>query len=388
MINAISVIKSELLFWQQLSPFQIRRELEKRFPHLSPENYAILSESISISKQLSNKSFPFDFWLASQNTFEQATNFHVAEFHAQLLRDYSSHILDLCGGSGLDAVAFLQQNATVSSCEIDQAAYRKLQINHQLYGLNKWTIKPKSCLLENPKNYSALFIDPMRRQNQRRLVQLADYLPAISDLVPFLQSGKPLLYKTSPLLKITPEITHDFKLVFVSYQFECKEVLLVKNIPNLPERSIYISDSKTILDCTIPNHFQLNFDPDIYKKSKFIYEANPALLKSETEDFVLSQFDIFRPDKNCGYFFGNSLSVEHLVNTHYLIDNQFYKYSQLNLIVSQFSGEIIIKKKNTSVDIESIKLRKPKNKTNEKLILFLTELNGKTGFWSGKFVEH
>ena len=373
--------------WLPLNSFQLRKKLESRFPGLTTENYSWISEAIELSTRLSEKNFPFHFWLSSFQTFEQATNFKIAQFHSRLLSKPNGKILDACAGAGFDAIAFLNDGNQVTSCELNESSAKKLNLNRELYGLSNWKINQTNCIDENPKSYSALYFDPMRRMNNKRMVRIEDYSPGIQEIAKFTKSGIPILIKTSPLLTITPEIKNEFQMIFVSRHFECKEILLAKNLIHLPQNSLYFAD----------HDFHFNLDnlqdqPNENGKSdlnefQFIYEPNPALLKSGMVKQAASHFDIVQPSENCGYFFGNNYDVEHLFRRYQLIDNQYYKINKINKRMNQFSGEIILKKKNSSFDLNSIKLGKRKIIDNSKTIFFITEHEGKTVFWIGKSVD-
>lgn len=373
--------------WKSLNSFQIRKKLEAQFPELSVEKYSWISESIELSKRLSEKNFIYPLWLSSIQTFEQATNLNIAKFHSRLLSNHSGHILDACAGAGFDAVAFLNDGNEVSSCEINQSTVSKLNLNRELYGLNRWKILNSNAVNENPKNYSAVYFDPMRRINNKRMVRIEDYSPGINELGKFLQSGLPVLIKVSPLLTITPELIDSFQLIYVSHDFECKEILLGKNVTHHPKNSIYISDHDSLFNL---DNFPLTETKTLTNEINsfpWIYEPNPALLKSGFVKSVASQFEIVQPSENCGYFFGSNSSVEHLFRRYQLIDSQFYKINKINRMMNEFTGEIILKKKNSSLDLNSIKLRKRKVSGSTKTIFFISENEGETVFWIGKSVE-
>lgn len=368
-------------YWKRLNPFQIRSKLLEQFPDLPNESCAVISESIELSHRLQEKNFVYDIWLGSIQTFEQATNFQLTQFHAQLFNQKSGHILDACGGLGFDAVGFIRQGLNVTTCEINPMSAEKLTVNKELYSIDTWKIKPTSCLDETPKPYTGIFIDPMRRVNNRRMVKIDDYSPAVSDLTVFLDSGLPVIIKTSPLLTLTDELKAKFQIVYVSHNFECKEILLCKNLKTIGQQSVYISESDKLFNI---QDYEESWNPSVPENSRFIYDPNPALMKSGGVDFLASQYDINRPDQFFGYFFGNNETVEHLFARYHLIDCHYYKINKLSELTAGFNGEIILKKKNSSIDLERIKLRKRKISEKTILVIFITERDGETVFWMGR----
>ncbi len=380
-------ILSQLEFFQQQNPFKLREILKSNFPQSSITELSTLSESIHLSKRLKEKAFPYPFWNLSTHVFEQATDFRLAEFHSELLRPVSSHILDGCGGAGFDGFAFIKSGHKVTTTENDPIHVSNLEQNKSTFKIKDWEISNSSFLELNPNVFTAIYLDPMRRKDSGRFVELEDYEPSFSKIMNWLPPNLPVLIKVSPLLKITESLRKDFQLVFVGLNRECKEVLLARNFKNLSSENLFIWETGKIINLN-----QFNKNPELINMNlntcEFIYEPHAALLKSRRQDDVSSSLNLRKPSEDCGYFFGNSVDVEHLYEHYQLIDKQYHKLSSLSEYLNNNpSFNFTFKKKNSSVDLEAYSRKIKWKKDRKELILFITEVNEKAVFWIGSKVS-
>lgn len=377
----------QLGFLQTLNPFKLREVLKSKFPKSTNSELSALSESIFLSKRLKEKAFPFSFWNLSTHVFEQATDFRVAEFHSDLLKPYGTHILDGCGGAGFDSLAFINSGFNVTTTEVDHTHCSNLEKNLAIYNLGKWKVIGSSFLNLNPNDFSVIYLDPMRRKGTGRFVELEDYQPSFSEILNWLPSHLPALIKVSPLLNITEKLKDDFKLIFVGLDRECKEVLLARNFKNLGSENLFISEMGKIINLEPQS---TNPEPLIsdLEQMDYIYEPHAALLKSNRQTEMAASLNLRKPASDCGYFFGNNISVEHLYERYHLIDKQYFKLSSISdYLRNNLQYNFIFKKKNSNVDLEIYSKKYKWKKGQKGRIIFISEVNGKAVFWVGQEIE-
>jgi len=382
-----SLIISKLDSLKSQNPFKLREILQSHFPQSTNSELSELSESIFLSTRLKEKAFPFSFWNLTTQVFEQATDFRIAKFHSEILKKHSKHILDGCGGAGFDSVAFSKSGFNVTCSEINQTHYLNLEKNKNIYQFGSLKLIQTNFLELNPNDFSAIYLDPMRRKDSGRFVDLEDYEPSFSKIINWLPPKLPVLIKVSPLLKITEKLRKDFQLVFVGLNRECKEVLLARNIITLEKENLFIWESNRIINLENLPQTQ-NFVFDNFENTEFIYEPHAAMLKSNRQNEFSNSLNLRKPSEDCGYFFGNNAHVEHLYERYQLIDKQYYKLSFLfEYLKNNSTFNFTFKKKNSNVDLE-IYTQKMKWKKNQKeLIIFISEVNGKTVFWIGSHIK-
>ena len=382
-----SFIISQLDFLQSQNAFKLREILLFQFPQATNSELSELSESIFLSKRLKEKAFPFSYWNFSTQIFEQATDFRIATFHSEILKKHCKHILDGCGGAGFDSLAFSKSGFKVTCSEINQKNYLNLEKNKTIYQIEGLKLIQTNFLELNPNDFSAIYLDPMRRKDSGRFVELEDYEPSFSKILNWLPLKIPVLIKVSPLLKITDNLRNDFQLVYVGLNRECKEVLLARNIETLKKENLFIWESNKLIN--LENLQQTpNLDFESLDKIEFIYEPHSALLKSNRHNEFSNSLNLRKPSEDCGYFFGNNTHVEHLYERYQLIDKQYYKLSLLfEYLKNNPTFNFTFKKKNSNVDLEIYSRKMKWQKNQKELIIFISEVNGKTVFWVGSHIK-
>lgn len=375
---------SNLSAYQKLDLFTLRKKLQVDFPNLSVSDLQLLSESIQLSNRLSEKAFPFQFWNLKTTVFEQATDFRLAKFHASLLKPFSGLILDGCGGAGFDGLAFYLEKINVLSTEIDPIHFHHLVSNKTLYELQNWNINHRNFLELNPENFSALYLDPMRRNSNSRFVKLEDYEPSIDEILKWLPDSKPVLIKVSPMLQISEQIKRNFQITYVGLNWECKEILLSKHFSNLRSENLFIYEESNIRFLNEESE-HYTADSQQLTGTQFIYEPHPAILKSGFENQIFTSLNLRKVSKDTGYFFGKDTNVEHLAKKYYLIDSEYNKYSSLGTYLSENSQfNFVLKKKNSNIDIDKISRKLDWKKGNPERIIFISTANNESAFWVGE----
>lgn len=357
-------------------PFKIRQWININYPELSSQDKLWLSQSLSLSKRLKEKRFPFSFWWITQNLFEMATDFRIANFHAQLLKGMSLEVTDLTAGSGFDLSAFLIAGLKVSGYETDPGSFSLLERNLNYYFKDHFQIF-KQSLFGNPGKVPEFwFADPMRRSGSGRTFRLDDYSPPFSEIVSMKGKSAGCLVKISPMTNLSDPALNGFKKVIVSLEGECREILLIHGNTEIADGSMWI-DGKFFN----PENEINQVHPSAEEGKRFIYDPDPAVMKSGHLSFWADKVGLSLPASDSGFPQGFSGSVEPLFNPFLLIDDHSYKIKDIPELARKYSPRrVILKKKNSSVKLEEIEklLGNKTGKTDPPVYLFITGENEKT----------
>ena len=195
----------------------------------SPEQAAASWEMADLRRRAEAK-----FGAAAQGMYftreagEQASGARAAAYHAgRFVAAGLTHVADLCGGIGGDALAFAGQGLAVTLYE--RAPVRALfaRENARVQGLESLITVIEADVTTSDINAPAAWFDPARRQDKRRVSDPDDYLPPLSFLDDLAVNGI-----TDVGVKVSPAVDHSLaaqynaELEFVSDRGECKEALL------------------------------------------------------------------------------------------------------------------------------------------------------------------
>ncbi len=244
---------------------------------------------------------------------EQTSSEITAEYKANLIAGDS--LIDLTGGFGVDAYYFATHFKKVTHCEINDTLSKI--VNHNFTVLNKHNVETIatdgiSYLAKQPKKYDWIFIDPSRRDAQRKKVFfLNQCLPDITEHVDlFFEYSSNILVKLSPLLDLSKTL-NDLKYVkeihCVAVKNEMKELLFVleKNYNKSPKiitiNFIYNEMYKYVFQSNRITDIKYNFIDN------YLYEPNVAILKSGGFKHLSADFNLSKLHPNTHLFTSNKL---------------------------------------------------------------------------------
>jgi hypothetical protein len=242
---------------------RIQTSLRKRFPGLEPRHLQALMELAELRPRLLRKCGMHPSSWCAREALEMASSRATAELHANVLPS-GGRILDCCSGIGCDAVHLAERNE-VLCIESDPVTARMCRHNLQLVHASAavfvgtaeyWSAALRSSALD------AVFADPARRDEKRRVFDAEDASPPLS----FFQRAfpsLPLLVKTAPAARVSDTF---WGRIWVSHQRECKEQLLHRGL-DLPDRCVIDAASgfrwaPAFVDVPSPNEARWLIEPN------------------------------------------------------------------------------------------------------------------------------
>lgn len=234
--------------------------------------------------------------LFDREGLEMATHERVAEFHASLFPP-DEHIVDMTCGLGADLIAFARRGL-VTGYDTDADRLRLARHNLEVHGLD-------ACLVQHTNGSDLLeyaFADPARRSGGKRVSRDGDaYEPPLDELVPVLSKAKGAALKLSPLLDDRLLESLGGQVVFVSYDRECREALVLYGVcrREKPATAVHIESGEWL-----EGGEQAIFGFD--SVGSFFYEADPAAIRAHSLGVLCEKFDLRPLGDSGGYLTGEA----------------------------------------------------------------------------------
>jgi 16S rRNA G966 N2-methylase RsmD len=237
---------------------------------------------------------------------EQSSSEATAQLKAEIVQKELSikisNVADLTGGFGIDSLFLTKVVESLNFVEPNEGLLNLAKHNFQVLQRKNSTFYHSSAenfLRSANTNFDLIYIDPSRRDTgSRKVFRLQDCTPSIPEIHPLLFNHSAfVLIKTSPLLDLTQgikEIPFVKKVFIVSADNECKELLFLceKNFNSVAQiETINLQKDK---------RQTFSFDwgeeylatADYGSPLKFLYEANPSVLKSGCFKLISEKFKL------------------------------------------------------------------------------------------------
>lgn len=230
-------------------------------------------------------------------SMEQCSSEQTALFKSKLVKGKTA--IDLTGGFGVDAYFFSKHFVNVSYVEQNPDLFELVQHNFKVLNasINCYQTSCEKFLSKNNQQFDLAYIDPSRRDENKRVFKLAECTPNVIELLPqLLKTAKQVLIKTSPLLDIKQTL-NDLKSVskvwVVSVQNDCKEVLfLVDGTTILNPEIIAVNITKDISLFSFDYEHESAISVDFSEPLTYLYEPNASVLKAGGFKSISAQFGI------------------------------------------------------------------------------------------------
>ena len=320
------------------------------------------------------------FIYPSKLAMEQCSSEATAILKSTLIK--GKNMIDLTGGFGVDAYYFSKKIIDIVYVEQNKELVEIAQKNFKALGVKNITTINASAedyLKNNTLKFDFIYLDPSRRNENKKVFKLNECTPNTIELAPelFKQTNK-ILIKTAPLLDIKQTIK-DLKFVtaiwVISVANDCKEVLY------LLENNKEVVAQIHCVNLSNPNqYFDFTFEQEQNTKStfalpeKFLYEPNASILKAGAFNVVGKRFKLKKIAPN-----------SHLYTSQQLITNFPGRVFEIKNVVnfqSKSFSKLGLKKANVSCrnfkeTVEQVKKKLKVIDGGEYYIFATTDLNGK-----------
>lgn len=303
-----------------------------------------------------------------REALEQASGRRVADYHAARLKAAGlPRVADLGGGIGGDALAFARAGLIVTLTERDPIRARFAAENAAVWGVaGGLTVQTGDLLtLPPPPADTAVWLDPARRQNSRRVSDPEDYAPPLSwlDTLPALAVG----VKLSPAIDHALAARYGAELEFLSEGGECREALLWRGAAQTGDalRATLLSADGPR---TLTGPADIPGDTALSASGRYLYEPDPAVIRAHLVGTLGRQLDAAPVDPHIAYLLGDTLLPTPFAAAYEVWEQFPYQRKRLQAaLTARNAGRVIIKKRGFPLEPEeirkSLKLRGPEEVT-------------------------
>jgi len=305
------------------------------------------------AKQKLSKKIPFlsEFpeWIFPPSlAFEQASSWQTALYKSQFAKD--KLVADVTGGMGIDCFAFAQVAKKVIYVEQNELLCEIFKHNISIANIKNIEIVNANAedFLQNYDGVlDLIYLDPARRIEGQKVVEIADCEPDILKLQPILlKKSKEVLVKLSPMLSLDLpiEIKENCQSISViNVEKECKEVVIHL-------KAAAKSDNVNVIH--LPENLAFNFSINDEKNAscafslpkQFLYEPSPAMLKAGPYKTIANHFNINKLLPN-SHLYTSQILVPHFLGRSFKIKEVIafekknikkFDYQKANISVRNF----------------------------------------------------
>lgn len=237
-------------------------------------------------------------------SLEQASSERTAIYKSNLVK--GENMADLTGGLGIDCYYFSKKFKKVYYIEPDKERFDAASLNFRKLGAQN--IEPYNCyandFLDKAGNLDFIYVDPDRRDKNKKLVRIEDCSPDLTLLQERIFShAKYLMVKYSPMLDISLAL-EQLKMVkqvqVVSVENECKEILFLAENGNTNESEIVavnFRNGKKEFFTFYPSEEKIT-SAEIGSVEKYLYDPNTSIKKAGAFKLISTRFDMKKLHSN------------------------------------------------------------------------------------------
>jgi len=376
-------------------------DLSKLILKGSPFNYVSSQEiGVQISGKKKAKS-KLPVWFDAQNilyppnlNLEQTSSEKTAKYKAGLIS--GGKFIDLTGGFGIDSYFFAEKFHQLTYCELNPELFEIATHNFEILGAqNIKTFQGNGIefLKKSEEHFDWIYLDPSRRdEHGGKVFHLKQCTPNISENLELLfERSKNIMLKTSPLLDLKAgiiELKQVAEIHIVAVNSDVKELLwiLKKGYEGKVEiKTIDFQKSETQLFKTLFSNNQSEVPLSL--PLKYIYEPNPAIMKSGMFRELALQTNTLKLHSNTHLFTsetiknfpGRIFEISKLVPFNKKILKQRLKLKKANITTRNFPKSVELLRQELKIsDGGNDYLFFTTNLKNEKIVLVCRKISAKT----------
>ncbi len=279
-----------------------------------------------------------------REALEQASGAAVAAYHAsRMAASGLTDIADLGGGIGGDALAFARAGLQTTLYERDLIRAQFAAENVRALGLTEQIRVVQADVMASAISTDAVWLDPARRRDSRRVSDPEDYSPPL----PWLHS----LTAKAIGVKLSPAIDHSLagqfgaELEFLSEGGECREALLWLGAAQTGaalQATVLTEAGKYVLSGSADQ-------PDsgsIRLSGSYLHEPDPAVIRAHLVGTLAEQIDAALIDLHIAYLLSDTLIQTPFAKSYCVLEQFPYSPKRLQkALTAQDVGRVVIKKR-------------------------------------------
>lgn len=210
----------------------------------------------------------------TREALEQASGSLVSRYRAGRFAPFAG-VADLCCGIGADTIALAAAGCRVAAHDWDTLRLAMTAENVAAYGLtDRVTFAATDITTPPVHGVNAAFIDPDRREGDRRFLAPEQYRPALGKVLARLPAAFPLAAKIAPGVAWADIERYDAEVEFISAGGELKEcVLWFGPLKSAPRRATVLPGPHTLAGDPVP-------EPEPTAPQEIIFDPDPAVIRA------------------------------------------------------------------------------------------------------------
>lgn len=304
---------------------------------------------------------------------QQATSEAVALHKAQRFAKAGDDVLDLCSGIGADATALARAGLRVVAVDRSTVHGLRARLNAGVYGVADCVQTLVGEAQDQDVAGKLVHLDPDRRAGASRTMRVEDYEPGLEFMRHVIATARGGAIKLSPASNFGGKFP-DCEVELVSLDGECKEATLWFGELRTPA-----SARASIL----PAGFTLagnpwDHRPRITPPGKFIYDPDPAIVRSGLLDCLVDKLKLGRLDDEEEYLTSTELIASPALAAFEVLADLPNNASQIRQYFREHPwGDVEIKHRHVPVEIEQLRKKLPLTGAG-RITLFFARLQGRT----------
>ena len=357
----------------------------QRFSRRFPADLTQTALEIAIQRGRAEDKFPLGGQMYfDRESLEQASSFPVAAERARRYQGFDG-VLDMGCSAGGDALALAEQ-APVLGIDLDPLRLALASANGFVlaprYAAN-WLQADLTWLpirLERTKSNTALFFDPARRSDGRRVYSVERYHPPLSIIREWLPHVAEIGVKLSPGVNLAELDAYDAEIEFISVQGELKEaVLWFGALRTAARRATLLTEVNGQYETAslVQNPDERLAQLPISAPLDFIYEPDPAILRAGLVALLGTQLQAAQFDADIAYLTASRVVETPFARCWAVRDWFPFQLKRLRAYLrGRGVGRVTVKKRGSPLEPEDL-IRQLKLQGDAQALLFLTHLEGK-----------
>lgn len=355
--------------------------LSRRFPaHLS----RVALETAILRSKAADKFPQADRQYFTREALEQASPWEVARYRSQRYQPFA-HLADLGCSVGGDTLA-LGSIAPTIGVDVDPLRLQMACVNAEVSEL-VGRVSFVQADLTSPLPFStssglALFFDPSRRKEGKRVYSVHNYRPPLGVIQVWLEYFPALGVKVSPGVNLSQLGSYDAEIEFISLRGELKEAVLwfgplktVHRRATILPGQYFITGEGFIQPAGEAAHARSNLP--LSTPRSFIYEPDPAILRAGLVADLGIQISACQLDPQIAYLTADEFVPTPFANAWEIEDWFPFGLKRLRSYLRERQiGRVTVKKRGSPLQPEAL-IQDLRLKGDGERIVFLTQLEGR-----------
>lgn len=290
----------------------------------------------------------------TRDGLEQASRAVVAERRAlRLMHAGATHVADLCCGIGGDAITLAQHGMRVLAVDHSANIANVAQTNAHIAGFGDTvTVRCADAREVDLSEADAMFADPARRKNGKRMFNPAAYSPPLDDI------WRVSAHVTNRVAKVAPGIDHGFipddaEAEWVSVDGSVVEAALWRGPVASPCHRASVITGNQVTELTGSGR---RF-AERGEIGEYLYEPDGAVIRAHLVAELADMLTARVGHENIAYLYGDTEIHTYLARTYRILDTLPFNVKRLRQYLQERGvGRVTIKKR--GADIVPDRLRK------------------------------